>query len=297
MSFSSGDLQSIPVSHGQLSAFAVGEGPSLIFLHGGPGDTHDYMRRMAEPLFADFRCLFFDQRGTGRSQGFNRTSEEFKLERLFEDLKAVQEYFRADEPILVGHSWGAMYALYACLRYPGHFKKAALLNMGPLDVEMERATSERLISALNEMEKSEWQRLRLERNQARDARNFALVESLDEDLMRLRVKAWVFNPELRDSFLNEYFQDPPADREVNKLIWEAQDGWFSWQKLAELRTPLWLCVGENDSVPVAQAERLSKTTDLAQLSIFKECGHIPWLEHPEKFYAEFRRFLLEEDPE
>lgn len=293
MSFSSGDLQSIPVSHGQLSAFSVGEGPSLLFLHGGPGDTHDYMKRMAEPLCADFRCIFFDQRGTGRSQGFERTPEEFKLERLFEDLKAVQEHFRAQEVILVGHSWGAMYALYACLRYPGSFKKAALLNMGPLDTEMEQATSAHLISVLNDAEKSEWQRLRLERNKAREARHFALVESLDQDLMRLRVKAWVFNPQLRDAFLTEYFEDPPADREVNKLIWEAQEGWFSWSKLAELGTPLWLCVGENDSVPVAQAERLSKITDFAQLSVYKECGHIPWLEHPEKFYAEFRRFLSE----
>jgi proline iminopeptidase len=275
----------------QITAYSIGDGPPVIFLHGGPGDTHDYMRRMAEPLFRDFRCIFFDQRGTGGSNNFERTPEQFSLEKLFDDLNAVQDHFDAKNTMLVGHSWGAMYALYACIRHPERFKKVALLNMGPLDADMERATSEHLISVLSDDEKLEWQRLRLERNKARDSRNFEQVEIFDKELMRLRVKAWVFNPDLREAFLEEYFQDPPPDREVNKLIWDARQGWFSWDQLKDVPTKIWLCVGANDSVPVVQAKKVFETVPIARLSVFEDCGHIPWLEHPRKFYAELDQFL------
>ncbi|MFN7729399.1 MAG: alpha/beta fold hydrolase [Bdellovibrio sp.] len=283
--------QMISVPGGQIAVSSVGGGSPVIFLHGGPGDTHDYMRRMAEPLFQDFQCIFFDQRGTGGSVNFERSPELFGLEYLFDDLKAVQEHFQADNAALVGHSWGAMYALYACLRYPDRFKKAALLSMGPLDAGMESATSEHLISVLSDSEKAEWQNLRRERNKARDERSFNRVQALDKELMHLRLKAWIFNPNLREAFLTEYFQDPPPDREVNKLIWEAQHRWFSWEKLSALKTPTWLCVGANDSVPVTQAERIAEIAPSAHVTIYENCGHIPWLEYPEKFYEEIQKFL------
>jgi proline-specific peptidase len=288
---SSGHLEKIPVPGGQLAAYSLGEGPAVIFLHGGPGDTHHYMKRMAEPLFRHFQCIFFDQRGTGGSTGFRRDPEEFRLEFLFEDLLAVQEYFNTGPTSLVGHSWGAMYALFSCLRYPGCFKKAALLNMGPLDAEMKRATSEHLTSVLNGNEKEEWRRLRSARNDARDRGQFDKVEGFDKKMMHLRVKAWVFNPMLREQFLNEYFQDPAPDREINKWIWEALNGWFSWDRLKEFRTPSWICVGANDSVPVAQAQRIVEMIPHSRLTVFEKCGHITWLEHPTEFYSQLEKFL------
>lgn len=281
----------IPVRGGKISATSVGKGHPIIFLHGGPGDTHDYMKRMAEPLFQDFQCIFFDQRGTGGSNNFERRPELFGVEHLFDDLKAVQEYFQADNAMLVGHSWGAMYALYACLQYPGRFKKAALLNMGPIDAEMEKATSEHLISVLDDAEKAKWKNLRRERNQARDEGNFDRAEALDKVLMPLRLKSWIFNPNLREAFLKEYFQDPPPDREVNKLIWEAQHGWFSWEQLNDLQTPTWVCVGANDFLPVAQAQRIAEIAPNARLTVYEKCGHIPWLEHSERFYGELKQFF------
>lgn len=285
----------ISVSGGQLMAYSIGKGPAIIFLHGGPGDTHDYMKRMAEPLFRDYQCIFFDQRGTGGSTNFDRKPDQFSLDLLFNDLKAVQDHFKASTATLVGHSWGAMYALYFCIQHPEQFTKVALLNMGPLDSEMEKRTSEHLISVLSESEKEQWTRLRAERNMARDEGNIEKVEALDKELMNLRVKAWVYDPKFRESFLNEYFQDPPPDREVNKWIWEAQQGWFAWDRLSTVQTPTWVCIGANDSVPVSQAQRIVETMPNAQLTVFENCGHIPWMEHSKEFYYRLGRFLKNDE--
>lgn len=286
-----GVYEKIRVFGGELVVYSFGEGPAVIFLHGGPGDTHHYMKRMARPLFNDFQCIFFDQRGTGGSTSFERDPAQFSLELLFEDLLAVKKHFNCGPTALVGHSWGAMYALFFYLRLPEQFKKTALLNIGPLDTEMGKKMSTRLTSNLNEKEIEEWSFLRSSRNNARDQRQFDTVEALDKKIMRLRVKAWVFNPELWETFLNEYFQDPPPDREVNKWIWDDLDGRFSWDQLIENQTPAWICVGANDSVPIIQAQRIVEMMPNTHLTIFENCGHIPWLERPKKFYTQLKQFL------
>lgn len=276
----------VAVDGGELAALSVGEGPSVIFLHGGPGDTHHYMRKMAAPLVSSFRCIFFDQRGTGGSDGFSRHPELFAPELLFADLAAIQDAFEAHDAALVGHSWGAMYALYASIHFPRRFRKAILLAMGPLDAAMSEASSAHLLSALDEGEVAQWQRLSAARKEAREGRDIARTQVIDREMMPLRVKSWVFNSELRQGFLNDYFENPPPDREVNQLIYSGMRHWFSWESIQALQTPLWLCSGANDSVPVAQAQRIVERAPQAALSIYEQCGHIPWLEHPERFYAD-----------
>lgn len=87
------------------------------------------MKRMAEPLFDQFRCIFFDQRGTGGSSNFKRDKSEFRIEHLLNDVVAVAAHFGIQQPALVGHSWGAMYALFACIRFPEIFSETALVSL------------------------------------------------------------------------------------------------------------------------------------------------------------------------
>ena len=289
--FGDSNVNFIPINKGNLATYSVGVGRPVIFLHGGPGDTHYYMRRMAEPLTSKFQCIFFDQRGTGLSQILNRTAEDFTLDLLVKDLVCIKDYYRAENATLVGHSWGAMYALFASLKFSSAFPRVALLNMGPLDDEMGAAASQNLLDAILPNEKEKWTSLRKARNVAREEGRLVDVEAADKELMYLRVKSWVFNPDLREIFLQEYFQDPPPDREVNKWIWEAIQGWFSWDMLPSAKSDFWVCVGANDSVPVEQANRLVRLAPNSCMTVFENCGHIPWLEYSERFYAELTDFL------
>lgn len=274
-----------------LATYTYGKGSPVIFLHGGPGDTHHYMKRMAEPLFDNFQCIFFDQRGTGDSKIENRAENQLTLDLMIEDLHAVQNYYSSGPVQLVGHSWGAMYGLFACMKSPERFSGAALLNMGPLDSANELKSSENLLNALNSSEKNRWTEIRKRRNFARDNGDINSVLEADKELMYLRVKSWIFDPDLHETFLKDYFQDPPPDREVNKWVWNSLDGWFKWEQVKSVSTPIWLCVGGNDSTPIEQAQLLKDKLPQAQLSVYENCGHIPWLEHPEKFYADLKSFL------
>ena len=161
-------MKSISVSGGSIATWSEGKGRPVIFLHGGPGDTHHYMKRMAAPLFDKFQCIFFDQRGTGLSEVKNREQNQFRLELMLEDLLAVKKTYTSGPAMLVGHSWGAMYGLFACMNSPDHFERAALLNMGPLDTETGIKTSENLLSVMTNDEREYWTQLRKRRNAARD---------------------------------------------------------------------------------------------------------------------------------
>lgn len=275
----------------RLAVFSEGRGEPVIFLHGGPGDTHHYMKRMAEPLFEKFQCVFFDQRGSGGSKEFARTRENFRIELLLEDIDRVRRKF-TDGPIrLVGHSWGAMYGLYACIQNPERLSHAALLNMGPLDPKMERLCGERLLAAMGETDHEAWRALRLKRNAARDKGDTQSVEACDREMMALRVKSWIYDSSLHAAFLEDYFQDPPPDREVNKLIWEAQGDWFKWENVPRATSKIWLLAGSHDATPLEQFDRLKAMLPNATLSVFDKCGHIPWFERPEWFYRELETSL------
>jgi proline iminopeptidase len=284
-------VKSILVSGGSLATWSEGKGRPIIFLHGGPGDTHHYMKRMAKPLLNQFQCIFFDQRGTGLSKIRNREPGQFALELMLQDLLSVKSAYSSEPAMLVGHSWGAMYGLFACIDKPEHFERAALLNMGPLDAEVGAKTSDNLLATLSNDEREFWGQLRKRRNSARDTGNFEEVMECDRLMMKLRVKSWIFDHNLHEPFLNDYFQDPPPDREVNKWVWDSLGDWFSWDRVKQATTPIWLCVGESDSVPASQAKQLNDSLPNSTLSIFEKCGHIPWMEHPEKFYSKLRHFL------
>ncbi len=284
-------MEMIKVSGGHLAAFAEGQGTPVIFLHGGPGDTHHYMKRMAEPLFRDFRCLFFDQRGTGGSEISPRRDEQFSMNLLFEDIAAIQEHFKTGPCALVGHSWGAMYALYAAMHFPERFTRITMCNIGPLDAEAAKKTYDNIQASLSQEELKMWTELRAERNAALECGDIKTIRRADKELIALRLKSWIFNPALRDSFLEEYLSDPPPDREVNKWICASADRWFSWARIGGANVPAWLCVGANDSVPISHIHKISTEMPHCRLTILERCGHIPWLEHPEAFYGELKAFL------
>jgi pimeloyl-ACP methyl ester carboxylesterase len=50
---------SVPVDDGAIIGWSVGEGPSLLFLHGGPG-LSDYMQSLVAE-FPGFRCVGYQE--------------------------------------------------------------------------------------------------------------------------------------------------------------------------------------------------------------------------------------------
>jgi pimeloyl-ACP methyl ester carboxylesterase len=86
-------------------------GVFIVFLHGGPGGTA--LQKVGLPAFneleKDYATVFWDQRGSGSSQG-NSTKDLLTLPQFVEDLDKLIDVVRVkyDSPriFLMGHSWG-----------------------------------------------------------------------------------------------------------------------------------------------------------------------------------------------
>src|ERR671937_1422998 len=90
----------------KLNVEQVGSGFPLIVLHGGPGLDHSMFRPYLDPLGDDFRLLYVDERGQGRSDRVDPTT--LSVERFARDVDLLAEALGLERFVLLGHSFGAI---------------------------------------------------------------------------------------------------------------------------------------------------------------------------------------------
>src|SRR6476619_4888471 len=91
-----------------LNVEEVGSGFPLIVLHGGPGMDHSMFRPYLDPLGDDFRILYVDERGQGRSERVDPAT--LSLEVFARDVDLLAEALGLQRFALLGHSFGAIIA-------------------------------------------------------------------------------------------------------------------------------------------------------------------------------------------
>jgi pimeloyl-ACP methyl ester carboxylesterase len=105
----------------------------ILFLHGGPAEAQSPFLKEFLPWEASFTVINWDQRGAGKTFGKNGlATPEMTVERMAQDVVEIAAYANArlhtHKIILIGHSWGAVLALYAVKRRPDLF--SALVGTG-----------------------------------------------------------------------------------------------------------------------------------------------------------------------
>src|SRR5256885_10896883 len=93
-----------------LNVEEVGTGFPLIVLHGGPGLDHSMFRPYLDSLGDDFRLLYVDERGQGRSDRVDPAS--LSLEVFARDVDLLAQALDLGPFALLGHSFGAIIATY-----------------------------------------------------------------------------------------------------------------------------------------------------------------------------------------
>ncbi|MGH7621135.1 MAG: alpha/beta fold hydrolase, partial [Gemmatimonadaceae bacterium] len=102
------------------TAFGPPGAPPLVVLHGGPGASHDYLLPQMLALADDYRLVFYDQRGGGRSRSDDRTPITWRTH--VEDLAALVRELGVEPLTLVGYSWGGLLSLLYAITVAGGFR-------------------------------------------------------------------------------------------------------------------------------------------------------------------------------
>jgi proline iminopeptidase len=105
--------------------------PPIIFLHGGPGGDYRGLLRLRPLLQDDYFLVFWDQRGAGLSQ--RHDADDIDTDVYIADLDAIiDRYAPSAPPVIVGHSWGGMFATAYINAHPDRVAAAVMLEPGPL---------------------------------------------------------------------------------------------------------------------------------------------------------------------
>jgi proline iminopeptidase len=265
-------------------------GASFLVLHGGPGAEHDYLLPQMLALEASGRdIVFYDQRGGGRSRTDDRTPITWQTQ--VDDLALVISELRLKRLVLVGYSWGALLALLYMIEHSRERggtlpTKAVLIDSGPVtrsyrdlfEAEFARRQSSSAIRTLrDQLGTSD---LRERDPQAFKHRSFELSVA-------------------------GYFADPQRARSLTpfRVIGRVQDS--IWTSLGDfdltrpgmldsVTVPALFIHGRQDPIPLESSVQAAASMR-ARLVILEDCGHVPYVEQPEKLFEAIELFLSDSD--
>ena len=281
------------VDGGRLAYFTAGSGEPLVFLSGGPGDSHAYLRPVAAPFSNVYQCVLYDQRGTGQSH--HRLSvQTLSVDALIRDLEHLQRLLGGGRLRLVGHSWGATLALLYGARHPDALSHLVLMGMGPLNESAAAVAGANVERLLTESERAELTAFRRARREAVQDGDGARAWALHMRSMAYTARSWFYDRSAVNRFLAEYGESPDhTNFTVHQLVNASAQTVDWWSAVAQVHPAFKTMVlyGRQDFEPIEQAFHLQAQWPHVTVTFINRAGHLPWRERPAEFDRALRGFL------
>lgn len=249
-----------------------GAGDPLVMLHGGFSDLRVWDFQFSF-FSGDYTVLRYDQRGFGKSD-----SPQKKFSYIT-DLEEIRRGMEFDAPILMGSSFGGEVAIDYTLENPQQVK--ALILVG---------------AALN---------------------GFAYPDQFMDECLKIyslwesRGREHALDALMSDGYWDYFFPSSDKLPARNKFAGIVKENLkvFSWdqglydrtappsvERLHQIQVPVLIVCANGDShFNQAAAAFLAKEVKGAKMVVMKGCGHLPYLEEPEKFNGIVQAFLEELD--
>ena len=111
----------------KINVEILGEGEPIVFLAGGPGNSHDYMQGNFGQYYKTNKVVFIDFLGRGLSEDAKHKSE-YTIDNDVEFLEHIRKKLKLEKISIVGHSYGAVHAQAYTIKYPEKVNKLMLIN-------------------------------------------------------------------------------------------------------------------------------------------------------------------------
>jgi len=302
-----------------MPAYIMGNGTEKVFLvtlNGGPGGIGLEFRGTAvSEIEEQYAVVYFDQRGSGMSQG-SYSEDDIGLDVMAEDVlalvKVLQRKYGDDSRFfLLGHSWGGTLGTATLLKDQSDFKgwievdgannPAGLYNQY---IETFTTTANEQIALGNSIEF--WESVLEFVSEADPVPN-------KDGMLELNSKAFELEERLTDDGL---LNSPEIGSKADKLIFDYNILTTTWNssqlasilvydqclfqttdftsRLQEIEIPALFISGQYDMiVPVISAETAFENigSSVKELLIFERSGHAPLASEPQRFAEEVLRFM------
>jgi proline iminopeptidase len=251
-----------------------GSGPPCLLMHGGLGVDHNYLRGLT--ALADvLHLIYYDHRCNGISE--DAPLETLTMPQLADDADGLRAHLGIESSIVFGHSYGGFIALEYVLRHPDRVDRLILSDAAPAGdyaEEIGAAVARRQLPA-DVLEKI---------NSTPSATNEEFMTWFEAAAPLYMYK----NPQLLvDGLATTVPNAATAARSMQ--LWAE---WSVADRLSEIDVPTLILVGRHDHItPPSQSERLAQAITGAELVVFEESAHFPWLEEPDAYFGTVRDWL------
>ncbi len=314
-----GDLSdTIFVRHknADMPAYIHGNGSEKVFLitlHGGPGSIGLGFRSriFRNKIEKDYAVVYFDQRGSGMSQGSyseNGISVDIMAEDVLALVKVIKhKYGRDSRFFLMGHSWGGTLGTATLLKDQSEF-------LGWIDIDGVHDWKGWYLEYRENFERVSVEQIELGNSvdywkSVNDLLQDVSTTFNQQDFFRLNNKAFQSEKQLvGDGVINKVRNDSDVIFEYNWLtaLWSRgntlsillDQGLLETvsytNRLSEITIPSLILWGKYDVVvppSFAQEAYDNLGSNVKELVIFEKSGHEPMFSEADKFGEELIRFM------
>lgn len=278
----------IEVNGTKLYVKSIGVGEPLLFIHGGPGLSHDYFLPHVLPLSDHFKLIFYDQRATGRSD-INVDTAQMTLKNFVADIEGIRKYFHIKKLNIVGHSWGGFLENLYAIKHKSRVRSLVYWDATPLSSHLRDVMFNNQKAAVNKEDIS---------NSLKIMRTPEFKRGDPEEIERL-YKA-IFKPSVFVQRLvykmHFYFNSNYSKSQyLLGFLNNSMKKFDYYSKLHKVKAPALIFQGANDPMPIESSEELNRQLRNSELIILKNCGHFPFLEQPKEVFSKMREFYAKLD--
>lgn len=257
----------------------IGQGESLLLLHGFTGSLHTW-DPFVEEWSKNYTLILVDLIGHGKTEHPENYRRYF-VEQTCVDLKEILRILEIKKTHVLGYSMGGRVAISFSILNPNHVSSLILESSSPgLELEADRLqrreNDNRLADRIEESGipafVDYWE-------------NIPLFRTQKERMTALQKQA-LRNERLQNSSIG-------LANSLRGMGTGAQPSW--WSKLKDVNHPVLLLAGELDQKFCAINNEMKKHLSNAQISIIKDAGHAIHVEQSELFGKIVKDYLIAKD--
>ncbi len=272
----------VDINGTQLYIKTIGQGDTILVIHGGPGLNHAYLLPHFAALAETHTIIFYDQRSSGKSQLCVKAQMNFST--FADDIEAIRKHFGIKKLNIMAHSWGALLAAHYILNYPEQVNSLVLISPVPFNktlAEKSNIEAQRRSTPADSARKAEI--LQSSSFRAGD------VEPIEE-LMLLSFKI-LFCDTTQLSKLDPAL--PPTYMVASMSMYgfvQEMANYDMFPRMKDIPIPTLIIRGACDISPEEADIQLQQRFTDATLVIMKDAGHFPFVEENKKWTKEVNTF-------
>lgn len=269
-----------------------GSGEPVVLIPGGPGNSHIYLTPWFDKLAKNFKVIYFDAFGRGKSDRA-KDSTEYTFQRDVEDLDGLRKALGFEKWNVLGHSYGGMVAQAYALEYPNSVDKLILSNTfysGEMWQENDNNSNNEIKNQFPEV----WAKLMKLRDEGYNSSSpehqkaysvpSGLLYFYDASNAYKMKPDTGFNPQVYYTLVG-YDGDFIIGGDIAKLDFRT--------KLKNLKMPVLIIEGRFDRVAVPSwSIKYNEYAPQAKFVMFEKSGHNPYVEEKEKYFKLLNEFLM-----